>query len=203
MRTMIRKILFYYALAVSLLALFLWVGWRCDRAERRRLTANQRALIERLDTARCALDGHRASVEVLRLRCREYEELRRRDAEQLRALGIRLRRAEAASVQVTATRLDAAMPLRDTVVVRGDTVALVDTVRRFRWHDAWMQIEGTIRRDTVVCRVQSCDTLHQVVHCVPRRFLFFRWGTKAIRQEIRSSNPHTQLVYTDYVVIER
>lgn len=34
---------------------------------------------------------------------------------------------------------------------------------------------------------------------VSQRFLFIRWGTKAIRQEVVSSNPHTRIVYTDYI----
>ena len=47
--------------------------------------------------------------------------------------------------------------------------------------------------------VESVDTLRQVVHRVPRRFLFIRFGTKAVRQEIVSSNPHTRIVYAEYV----
>ena len=38
---------------------------------------------------------------------------------------------------------------------------------------------------------------------VPRRFLFFRWGTKAIRQEIIPANPHTRIVYAEYVQLSR
>ena len=36
---------------------------------------------------------------------------------------------------------------------------------------------------------------------MPRRFLFIRWGTKAVRQEILSRNPHTKIVYAEYVKI--
>ena len=54
-----------------------------------------------------------------------------------------------------------------------------------------------------LCRVESADTLRQVVHRIPRRFLFIRWGTKALRQEIVPSNPHTRIVYSEYVKIER
>jgi len=51
--------------------------------------------------------------------------------------------------------------------------------------------------------VTSTDTLRQIVHRVPRRFLFIRWGTKAIRQEIVSTNPHTRIVYTEYIDMRR
>ena len=47
------------------------------------------------------------------------------------------------------------------------------------------------------------DTLRQIIHRVPRRFLFLRFGTKAVRQEIVSSNPHSRIVYTEYVRFER
>lgn len=80
---------------------------------------------------------------------------------------------------------------------------IVDTARIFRWRDPWVTVEGLIAGDSVRCRVQSVDTLRQVVHRIPRRFLFIRWGTKALRQEIVSSNPHTRIVYTEYVRIER
>lgn len=73
----------------------------------------------------------------------------------------------------------------------------------FRWHDTWVTVEGSVTADSVRCRVESIDTLRQVVYRVPRRFLFFRWGTKAIRQEISSSNPHTRIIWTEYVKFEK
>ena len=80
---------------------------------------------------------------------------------------------------------------------------IIDSMRTFRWRDPWVTVEGLIERDSVACRVESIDTLRQVVHRVPRRFLFIRWGTKAIRQEVMSSNPHTRIVYTDYIELKK
>jgi len=45
----------------------------------------------------------------------------------------------------------------------------------------------------------SRDTLYQVVHRVPRRFLFIRWGTKGIRQEMVNCNPHAEITYSQYI----
>lgn len=153
--------------------------------------------------------GRLAAAEVLQLRCREFERLRAGDAERIRQLGIRLRRVEAAATLATATEIDVQVPLHDTIVRRdfaavcdsGRLAAAVrfDTVRSFRWRDPWVTVEGRIRGDSVACRVESVDTLRQVVHRVPRRFLFIRFGTKAVRQEIVSSNPHTRIVYAEYV----
>lgn len=191
-----KKYLFLYALIATIALL---VGGRVVRmlsAENQRLTANQYALVS-------CIEGLQTSLEALQLRCREYERLHQRDADTIRSLGIRLRRVEQVAKQATATRFEVRTPLYDTVILRRDTLPLYDTLRRFAWRDAWVSLEGELARDTLVCRVASVDTLHQIVHRVPRRFLFIRWGTKAIRQEIRSSNPHTRLVYADYVTISR
>ena len=169
-----KKYLVLYAVAVT--ALFV-CSHRRYRAENRRLVQNQPALAEALRAA---------------------------DAEEIRRLGLKIRRLEAAAKTVTATEAEIRTPLRDTVVVRsGDPHPVRDSVRLFRWRDPWVTVEGSIGRDSAVCRIRSIDTLRQVVHRIPRRFLFIRWGTKALRQEIVSTNPHTRIVHAEYVKIER
>ena len=69
--------------------------------------------------------------------------------------------------------------------------------------DGQTPLEGRIEEDSVSCRVESVDTLRQIVYRIPRRFLFIRWGTKALRQRIVSTNPHTRIVAAEYVRIEK
>lgn len=196
-----RKYLFLYALGATAL---LVAGCRYHRSEVRRHRQNLQTLAEGLARYRTQLDEELISSQALRLRCAEFERLRAEDADRIRRLGIRLRRLEASARTATVTSVDARAPLRDTVVrcIR-DTVVRRDTLRLFRWRDRWVAVEGRLTADSVVCRVESVDTLHQIVHRVPRRFLFIRWGTKALRQEIRSSNPHTRIVHAEYLKIER
>ena len=182
-----KKYLFLYAVLTTALLAY---GYARYRHETRRLTQNQDALASGIEHYRTRLGQEAASVQALRLRCAEFERLRAEDAASIRRLGIKLRRLRA--------------PVRDTVVLlRRDTLRIRDTLKLFRWRDAWVTVEGRIRTDSVACRVESTDTLRQVVHRIPRRFLFIRWGTKALRQEIVSSNPHTRIVYSDYVKFER
>ena len=196
-----KKYLFLYAVLTTALLAY---GYARYRHETRRLTQNQDALASGIEHYRTRLGQEAASVQALRLRCAEFEELRAADAAEIRRLGIKLRRLEAAARTATATAVEIRTPVRDTVVVRlRDTLVVRDTLRLFRWRDAWVSVEGTIIADSVACRVESADTLRQIVHRIPRRFLFIRWGTKALRQEIVSSNPHTKIVYSDYVKIER
>lgn len=196
-----KKYLLLYAVCVTALLLY---GHRHYRTENQRLTQNQSALTTEITRYRTRAGEEAVSAQVLRLRCAEFEELRADDAERIRRLGIRLHRLEAVAKTASTTTLEAAAPLRDTVIMRlRDTLQLRDTLRLFRWRDAWVTVEGLIDADSVHCRIKSCDTLHQIVHRIPRRFLFFRWGTKALRQEIVSSNPHTQIVHMEYIKIEK
>jgi hypothetical protein len=198
-----RKFLAIYAL-VTTTAIALMVATIFSLSdERARLRENQSSLCAEVEHYRTRADKDAAAIQVLRLRCGEYEELREADAKRIKELGIRLRRLEASAKSITATALNVATPLRDTIFVRDTSSMVRDTLKIFRWQDPWVKIDGLIGRDSVRCNVESIDTLHQIVHRVPRRFLFFRYGTKALRQEIVSSNPHTRIVYTEYIKIER
>ncbi len=166
------------------------------RSERNRWKSNCSALTQEVEHYRTRSNESAASAEALRLRCDEFQRLRADDAAEIRRLGIRIRRLEAAARHVVQQHVEVRTVVRDTILVR-------DTIRLFRWRDTWTSVEGSLRGDSVDCRVESVDTLRQIVHRIPRRFLFFRWGTKAIRQEIVSANPHAQIVYTKCLQIER
>lgn len=202
------RYLLLYALLATAAAVLLY---RHYHGENRRLTQNQEALSSDLAHYRTRAGEEAAAAQVLRLRCAEFERLRSRDAKEIRRLGIRLRRLEATARTATASALDIRTPLRDSLVVRRDSSGplcssvrpRLDTLRTFRWSDPWTSVEGVVRRDSVLCRIRSVDTLRQIVHRIPRRFLFIRWGTRALRQEIVSSNPHTRIVYAEYIRLER
>ncbi len=170
--------------------------------ENERQKSNNSALMQSVEHYRTKADESAASVQILRLRCGEFEELRAADAEKIRQMGLKIRRLESAAKSVSQLQLQAAAPIRDTVIIR-DTVEVVDTLRLFRWQDSWVTIDGVIERDSVVCNLRSVDTLRQTIYRVPRRFWFIKFGTKALRQHIVSSNPHSEIVYTEYVKIEK
>ncbi len=190
-----RKYLIIYSIVATAVIV---VGAKYLLKENARLENNNYALTQSVKTYRTKADESSASVQVLRLKVGEYEQLRAADAERIRNFKIKLKRLESTSKSVTKTAVNITAPLRDTVILR-DTLRLHDTVRLFRWRDSWVTVDGVIDNDSVSCSVSSVDTLHQIIHRIPRRFLFFRYGTKAIRQEIVSSNPHTEVVYSEVV----
>ena len=194
-----KKYLFIYAVLTTVIIV---VGGRILWGEQQREKSNNQALLQSVNYYKTEADKSAASVQILRLRCGEFEELRAADAEKIRQMGLKIRRLESAANSVTQTKLEVVVPIRDTVVIR-DTVKTIDTLRLFRWQDNWVTIDGVIDSDSVACTLRSVDTLHQVVYRVPRRFWFIKFGTKALRQHIVSSNPHSEIVYTEYVKIEK
>ena len=193
-----KALLIYALLATALLA----AGVRLMknyRDENRRLVQNQTALAAESNLIRSELDARSVETQALRLRVAEFEQLRADDARRIAEAGIRMRRLEAAAKTVGQTTLETRAPLRDTVFIRlRDTLVVL-----FRWRDTWVSVEGRIEEDSVSCRVESIDTLRQIIYRIPRRFLFIRWGTKALRQRIVSTNPHTRIVAAEYVRIEK
>ena len=164
--------------------------------ENSRLRGNQETLLSDVQLYRTKANTSAASVEALELSINEFREQKARDAAMITDLGIRLRRAESYAKSTIQSNYTATTTLSDTIVIR-------DTIRLFETHDTWHSIQGSVDRDSIRVAIHTIDTLHQVVHRVPHKFLFISYGTKAIRQEVWTSNPHTELVYTEYIELGR
>lgn len=191
------------------------------KQDRERLKTNQRALLDSVTHYKTAAGKEAASVEALQLKVSELERYKADAAREIRSLGIRLRRVEATAAAATHTEIQIKVPLTDSMRrIRLENLhATADSVKArlnqefagrsliagqgFEWDDGHVRVRGLVTEDSVTCSVRSIDTLRQIVHRVPRRFLFIRWGTKAIRQEVISSNPHTRIVYAEYIEMRR
>lgn len=187
---------------VIVVLVLLWGVWHSERRERLRLEANQHALLTDVEYYRTRDSLSAAGVERLTLTNREF----RRHAEELERtvedLRLKVRRLQSASRTAVATEYPVTVRLRDTVVLR-DTFSVPDTVRLLRYDNPWLTLDGRITDTVFRGRIESRDTLIQVVHRVPRRFWFIRWGTKAVRQEVTTRNPYSRITYTEYIELKR
>ncbi len=191
-----KNFLSIYAAIATLLLVIFGAALHHRASEVKRLDNNYQALSAEVDLYQNRLKESAASVIALQLELDEYKELHKRDLKRIRALGVRPRRVESVATTATKSEVQYAAPMRDTIVV-------YDTVSIFHWSDKWVKAEGVIRDGEVTCKIESIDTLRQVIHRVPRRFGLIRYGTKAIRQEIVSSNPHSHIVYTEYIELPK
>ena len=191
-----KRVLFIVATVATTVAILLGVKLHNMTAERERLERNQRALLSDVETYKTRADKWAATAEVLELTISELRQARAEDTKRIKELGIRLCEVESYARSITQKRGDATLPLRDTVIVR-------DTVKIFSSEGGHIELSGMVHNDSITYHFTSTDTIYQVVRRVPRRFLFFRYGTKAIHQDVWTSNPSTKVVYTEFIEIEK
>lgn len=194
----------YLSIACVILAVACASLWGVNgklRQEKERLTGNQEALMEEVQYYQDEAGRNAASVQRLELSKAELEAYNGELTQRIEDLNIKLKRVQAATTTATQTKVEIKTIIKDTIIYR-DTGMLV--LPAIKWQDPWVNVDGIIKPDsTVDLSIQSVDTLFQVVHRVPKKFWFIKYGTKAIRQEITSSNPHTKIVYSEYIELKR
>lgn len=173
-----------------------WIILR-QRSENRRLADNNRTLSERLAHTSALANSQRLSIGRLRMTAGELEELRPTHAQRIEQLGVSLRNTRALTLAATHTLLDTLLPPPPSPERLSDSIS-----SPLHWSDEWVSLTLTPHHDGTHLHLVSHDTLTQVVHRIPHKWWIFRWGTKALRQEIHSSNPHTKLVFSEYIEIE-
>ncbi|MBQ4278558.1 MAG: hypothetical protein IJC16_01210 [Rikenellaceae bacterium] len=183
------------ALAFAGLGATLWWALKYGQTQRReciRLAGNQSALLADLRQYRLRDSLQAASVEVLMLKNAEFERHFAELKQMVREMDIKVKRVESVATAATQTGRQISAPVRDTVIARQPATLI-------RYTDPFLHLDGIVTGDRFDGSIVSYDTLVQVVHRVPRKFLFFRFGTKCLRQEIVSKNPHSRITYSEYI----
>ena len=170
-----------------------------QRQENDRLSSNQTALFQDISYYRTRDSLSAASVERLTLTKKELEQNCEALARDIKDLKIKLKRVQSVSQTSIETEHIIRTVVRDSLIVRDR----VDTLQCIDYHDNYLTLSGCIEHNHFSGHIMSRDTLLQVIHRVPHKWWFIKWGTKAIRQEIVSKNPHAQIVYSRYIEVKR
>lgn len=184
------------------------------KTDRNRLSDNQRSLFEQAEFYRTKDSLSAASVERLTLSRDEMERHCEQLVETCKDLNVKVRRLQ--SVSQTAMQSDYHIQIDITTKANRDSTfrsasekvmseALSETseVRKVVYNTPYINLSGVIDGDRFSADITTYDTLVQVVHRVPRKFLFIRYGTKAVRQEVTSKNPHSKITYTEYIELKK
>lgn len=169
------------------------------KTENKVLKNNQEALLNDVERYKTESGKNAATVQTLIL---DYNTLQKKYSVISKAaddLGIKLKKAQSVSEHGIKTEYIIKTAIRDSIIIRDGAI---DSISIVKWSDAWVNIHGEILKDSIQMNVCSRDTLIQIVHKVPHRFWFIKWGCKAIKQEIVSTNPHTEIEYTNYIEIK-
>lgn len=194
----------YLLFTILVLAAFLAVSVKsCQdiRTDRNRLSDNQRTLLADIEFYRTKDSLSAASVERLTLTNREFRKYADELKKTVEELNLKVKHLQSASQSATETKYLVKTEIRDSIVIRPGREP--DTLNRIDFQDPYLTFSGSITGKQFSGLIQSRDTIIQLIHRVPRRFWFIRWGTKAIRQEIISRNPYSRIAYTEYIELKR
>lgn len=180
------------------------------RGEVERTKENQDILLHngRVEIGRTQSGRPRASVSAIALKTSDLK----RNPDSLLAvnrkeLKIKNSRIMAAATTSTTTKVDVKAAIQ---AVPHDTCSLLsgpyrppDVSQTVSWSDPWITLRGEIEGDSMQMHIESRDTLQMIVHRVPKKFLFFRYGTKGVRMEVVGQNPHSQLSYPKVIMFRK
>ncbi|WP_346856592.1 DUF6549 family protein [uncultured Draconibacterium sp.] len=188
--------------------------YRAERNERKRIEGNQATLLETNSTLAKQNNAYKfknglnaVSIGSLQLANKELKQYRQEDAEIIKDLNLKLKRVQRISNTATRTKVDISTEVKDsvrTVYVAGTDSIVHDTLHCLEYIDPYLTLAGCIdQMNHFEGLVEYRDTLTQVVHREPHHFWFVKWGTKAIRQEVFSRNPHTFIDFAEYIELDR
>ena len=169
--------------------------------ERDRYQSNTSVLLS--DIQRMQIDSITMAVDVktLRLTLDEYRRYRAEDAKQIEKLGVRLISLQTVAKHELEVNAPIQAALGDSVIIR-DTVPV--PVKAIHVDTPHLKISGTIEKDSLCGNIHLPVNLLQAVWVEHKhRFLWWRWGVKAVYQTISSDNPHVEIKYSEMIIIEK
>lgn len=166
--------------------------------ERQRLNGNQSTLLSEVNHYRTKDSLSAATVGRLQLTTNEYEKYFANQAELIKSLNIKLKRVQSITQIGTSTEIPIKAQIKDSLVLR-DSLVLLPCIN---FHDAYVDFNGYIDQRQFIGKISIRDTIAHVAHRIPKKFLFFRFGTKAIQLDVVSSNPYTTITYARYVELQ-
>lgn len=193
-----RKILFSVIAVLSLAVTFLYCQLDRTKTEKNRLANNQEALLSDVEFYKTEAGNSVASVQRLELKKSELEKHCEDLTKTVKDLNIKIGRIQAAATTATQTEYVIETVVRDSIIYR-DVPVPVQTIS---YTDPWIDFNGIIESCTFSGNINTRDTLVQVIHRIPKKFWFIKWGTKAIRQEVVSKNPYSNITYTEYIEVK-
>lgn len=175
--------------------------WQLDktRSEKNRLANNQEALLTDVEFYRTEAGYFAASVQRLELSKSELEKYNDELVSTVKDLNVKIKRIQAASTTATESKYEIETVVKDSIIYRDRPV----TLQAINYSDPWITLAGVIDSSLFKGNINTRDTLVQVVHRIPNKFWFIKWGTKAIKQEVVSRNPHSSITYTEYIELKR
>ncbi len=205
MKKYIWAIIVGYMLLTTLLVVLFFGLYRNAKKENHRLSNNQESLMSDIEYYKTEQGKTASRIMQLELSKSEFEKLCPELEKQIKDLKIKNKYLESLSSTRMDTNVEGNTKLKDTVYVTvRDSIIVTDKAKYFKWADNWNTIQGTIYpNDNVDVSYHGTDTLTMAAVRVPKKFLFFKWGTKYIEVDAVNANPSTKIVYNKQIKIRK
>ena len=176
-----RKYLLF--LTVAILSVFLGVMLIKEnkrlKSENKRYYSNMVKMGTDIIVIKDELGRSKAELGTMQLTAKEFERLNEKQANEIKALKIRLK--DVKNVSVTEIETVVEVP-----------ITITDTVRQcFEYTDKYLKIDGCLA-DSI--KIESKDTISVVNHIERKRLLWiFSYGVKDVRTTITNKNPYNSI----------
>ena len=146
----------------------------------------------KIDSSTMAID-----VKTLKFTLDEYKQYRTEDAKLIKKMGIQIKDLEATAKQNIIVNAPIQAEIRDTLILRDTISQYISTVKMKNPH---LTLNCIIENDTMKGTIVLPVNLNQAIWAeYKHRFLWWRWGLKAIHQSVGSDNPYVQIYYTEFI----
>lgn len=171
------------------------------KIERNTYQNNTHTLLSEIEVLKKDSAGKVCQIQTMKLDIEELKKYRQKDIATIKDLKIKLRHIQAVSKQ----NMEVSAPIKAGVK---DSIFVTDTIIRYipviKYHDPHITFEGKIINDSLTARVNIPITLTQILHKVPKRkFLWWSWGCKAVKQVIVTDNPYVNIKYAEYIELSK
>lgn len=188
----------YFYMGLLILALALSMNTcKHNRAEADLADQNTKALLAKLDHYSDQIGQNSVTIERLSLSIKEFKEYKAETVKKLDSLGIKVNR-----LLISVSQSEFKVKYYINTIVK-DSIRQIagkmDTIRCLDYRNKYLTLKGCDDGISFSGTIQDLVPVFQVIRRVPHRFLFFRWGTKAISQTIQSTNPYAKVTYDEYI----
>lgn len=190
-------------LVISLAFVFLINGALELQEENTRLTNNQTALLDSMQTYKVADSLNVAKINVLELSLSDYKKYREEDAALIKKL--KADKLSAATSINTTTTTDIKTSVKDSIIYK-DRFVPIDTVKQINYDSKWASVHGYLANDTINLNIVNREELLIAESFVKKRFIgiklpiwLFGYKTKSV--DIVSKNPNTEIKNLEYIQI--
>lgn len=185
-----------YVLLLCVIIVWTFTALFNARKEVERLSQNQDILLHNGNVEIFTADGKSAvSAPAVTISKSEFKASNEKVKSVAKSAGIKPSRINEFAEATSETNVEVTAPIEHQATMVNNHV---DTASCIRYADPWVTLSGCVSDSVFTGVISSMDTLDIIVHRVPKRFLFFRFGCKEVRMDIVSRNPHTRLTHARF-----